>query len=224
MKRNAYSDLDLSAEPDLGALLDDWQEIMPRLRKARAAHDKANRVYRPAPRPPELIATKDDRRLFWPTSPVGELWNTDEIDELEHLLGVAKQSRGGDTSGDLFARGEAILAAWRDWSDARKEARREVDKTEWQLMQIENDRDDVWGQFARTRARTVSGVIAKAQVAAGCPSHLPIFEPLHSSIARDLRRLGKQQAEDSPLTLAAGLRRGLQLGRRSDDLLDLLVA
>jgi hypothetical protein len=216
MKRNAYSDFELSGEPDLVALLKDWQEIMPRLRKASAVYDKANSAYRPAPPPPELIATKDDHRFFWfGAPPVGKVWNSDEINELEHLLEVAKESRGGDTSGDLFARGEAILAAWGDWWDARNEARREVDETEWQLMQIENERDDVWRRFTRTRARTVSGVIAKAQVAVGCPSHLLVFEPLHLSIARDLRRLGQQLTSDGSVnSKRCSLRRRCSRARR----------
>jgi hypothetical protein len=192
MKRNAYSSADLTGEPDLGALLDEWQEIMPRLRKALAAHNKAIRALRPPPHNPELTVTTEDKHLFRPGAwPVGERWDAEEISRLEHLLKIAKQSRGGDTSGRLFARGEAILAARRDWLAAMKEARREVDETQWQLMHIEDERDAAWARFARTPARTAAGVILKAQVAVGCSTHLgAVFDNLHLSIARDLRKLG----------------------------------
>ena len=191
MKRNAYSDLDLSAEPDLGALLDDWQEIMPRLRKARGAPIKPTesidlRRDPPSSSPRRTIAVFSGPRRRLESSGTPTRLTSSSIFSVSQSRAGRRYKRRSVRPG----RGDSA-AAWRDWSDARKEARREVDKTEWQLMQIENDRDveHVWGRSARTRARTVSGVIAKAQVAVGCPSHLLVFEPLHLSIARDLRAL-----------------------------------
>ena len=75
MKRDAYADVDLSGDPALIAMLEEWQEIMPRLRKAPAAHNKAIRALRPPPHIPELTVTTEDKHLFRPAAwPVGERW------------------------------------------------------------------------------------------------------------------------------------------------------
>jgi hypothetical protein len=213
-------------DAELFALIDEAREAGARVEAAIGALEEAEKRTEEVPWPQALIVTEDDTRL-WKLK-AGDRFDLAHLSRMRERQAHRQNSKYLRSFVELAAdapyvaslddkdraivemgaatevRADQLIAALGSWADARRLARDRSGETaaEERYQSLFNEKYDAYTRVANTRARTLSGVLAKLafiasdfdESASEFPAELGTFPGILFSVAVDFKALKAGEA------------------------------
>jgi hypothetical protein len=211
----------------LFTLIDEAREAGARVEAAIGALEEAEKRTEEVPWPQALIVTEDDTRL-WKLK-AGDRFDLAHLSRMRERQAHRQNSKYLRSFVELAAdapyvaslddkdraivemgaatevRADQLIAALGSWADARRLARDRSGETaaEERYQSLFNEKYDAYTRVANTRARTLSGVLAKLALIASdfddesaseLPAEMGASEPILFSVAVDFKALKAREA------------------------------